>query len=98
KSLLPGDVAQFAALADHWPRWSAIVRAGDSVETAAVAQPAVVDVRIRARDQSQHRLRATVDLDVAADRTAVAHRRGADQVPGTGLEAVLAAGQRADRA
>ena len=86
------------------PSWRSMGRVGrsgcsrDGLEAAAIAQPALVDVRVGARDESQHGLGAAVDLDVAADGAAVADRRGAHQVPRAGLEAVLATGQRADRA
>ena len=98
--LLPGRLG--AAMAD--------VRQASPVdpmkaEAPFVAHPPLVDVRVVARLQT-HDARAVVQVrpvehvvhvDVAALRAAVAHRRGAREIPDACLEAKILFGEGADR-
>jgi hypothetical protein len=67
-------------------------------EAALVAQPAVVDLVVLAREHAQHALVADRQRDVALRRAQRADRPGVLDLPRTRAEAVGARGQRADRA
>ena len=95
---LPADRAQLAAVADH-RRGDALVGVDRLVgEAALVAQPAVVDLVVLAREHAQHALVADGQRDVALRRAERAERAGALDLPRPRAEAVGARGQRADRA
>src|SRR5580765_4778136 len=67
-------------------------------ETALVAEPALVDVRVVPGADPLHLALARRRLDVAADRAQAADGRDVLDLPRTGLEAVLRRRQGADRA
>src|SRR4030088_2394233 len=67
-------------------------------EAALVAQPAVVDALVVAREHAEDPLVAHRELDVALRRAERADRTGALDVPGAGAKAVRARGERAHRA
>ena len=96
----------FSQLAGHQHRALAHHRLDDALvgvhvlvaEAALVAQPAVVDLFVVARQHAQHALVAHGQLDVALGGAERADRARALDVPRPRAEAVRARGERADRA
>src|SRR6202044_800256 len=73
----PADLAQLAAVANH-RRGHALVGVDRLVgEAALVAQPAVVDLVVLAREHAQHALVADRQRDIALRRAECAERPGA---------------------
>src|SRR5204862_4407028 len=97
--ILPRDLLE-AAPADA-PEWIGDpvlgVQVGEA-EAALVAEPALVDLRVVAREDPPDLAFALVGVDVAADRAKSADGRDALQLPGSDLKARLGRQQRADRA
>ncbi len=95
---LPRDGPQIAAIA-HERLGDALVDVERLVgEAALVAQPAVVDLDVVARQDAQRALVAHGDRDVALRRAQRAHRARALDVPRARPEAVGPRGERADGA
>ena len=67
-------------------------------EAALVAEPALVDLGVVAREDPLDLALARRRADVAADRAEPADRRDVLDLPRPRLEAVLGRGERADRA
>ncbi len=95
---LPGDRAQLAAVAQQRARQALLDVDRLVGEAALVAEPAVVDVVVVARQDAQDALVADGELDVALRRAERADRAGVLDVPRPRAEAVGLRRQRADRA
>ena len=89
-----------AALAAPQPRAHDPLLGAEHLEAVAalVAEPAVVDLGVVARQHPLHLLVADGEADVALARAERADRAGLLDVPGPGAEAVGVGGQRPDRA
>ena len=96
--LLPRRGHQLGALAHQRLDDPLVDVHGLVAEAAAVAHPAVVDLRVVAREHAHDALVAHGQLDVAVRRAARADRARALDVPRPRAEAVRARRQRADRA
>ena len=96
--LLPARRHERLALA-HERLGDPLVDVGRLVgEAALVAQPAVVDLVVLAREHAHHAVVADGQLDVALRRAVGADRARALDVPRARAEAVRGRGERADRA
>ncbi len=96
--LLPGRGHQRRALADERLRDPLVHVRGLVGEAALVAQPAVVDLVMVAREHPHHAVVADGQLDVALRRAVGADRAGALDVPRARAEAVGGGRERADGA
>ncbi len=95
---LPGDGAQLPAVA-HKRLGDALVDVDRLVgEAALVAQPAVIDPGVLARQHAHDALVAHREGDIALGGAQRADRAGVLDIPGPGAEAVGTRGERADGA
>ena len=95
---LPRDRTQLPAVADQRLGDTLVDMEGLVGKAALVAQPAIVDLVVVARQHPQRALVADGEGDVALRRAQRAHRPGVLDVPGPGTEAVGARGQGPHRA
>ena len=94
--LVPGRLHQLSVLADQRTRQAVLGVQPLEAELAEVAEPDVVQVRRLPRAHARDGLVAYVQPDRAPQAAVVADRGHRVVVPGPGLEAIGAAGQRAD--
>src|SRR5919202_4615354 len=88
QGLAPRDGQEMAVLLDQRRGHALVTRPGERAVAADVAEPAVVDRGVLARDETHELATSSVDVDVAAHGAGRADARRVLEVPRTRQEAI----------